>query len=84
MVHICRTVRPLIGARKGRRRIMFVEAFARDNRMFQVGRQYLQPGRDIVPIIKRCLHRWNNMRCVRIPSEIVRHDNQMSVTARLQ
>jgi hypothetical protein len=62
---------------------MLMEAFARNDGMFQIGRQCLKPRRNIVPVIQRGLQGRRDMRGVGIPSEIIGNDNQMTVTTRL-
>ena len=84
MIDISRTVRPLIRARQRCGGVMFVETFAGNDGMFQIGRKRLQSGRKLLPIVKCGLQTRDDVRGVGIPSKIVRHDNQMSVTTRLQ
>lgn len=83
MIDIGRTVGPLICAGQRGGSVMFVEAFSRNDGMFQIGRQCLKPRCNIVPVIQRGLQGRRDMRCVGIPSEIIGNDNQMTVTPRL-
>ena len=83
MIDISRAISPLICAGQRGGGVMFVEAFARNDGMFQIGRQRLKPRRNIVPVIQRGLQGRRDMRGVGIPSEIIGNDNQMTVTPRL-
>jgi hypothetical protein len=84
MIHIGRAIRPLICTRQGGCGIMFVETFARYDGMFEISRQRLQTRRNLVPVVKCSLQCRRDVRGIGIPSEIIRYDNKMPVTARFQ
>ena len=58
---------------------MFVEAPHRDHLMLQIGREILQMRQQPVPIVERGLQRRRDMRGVRAPGQIVRHDDERAV-----
>ncbi len=84
VIHIGRAVRPLIGARQRRGGVMFVEARTRDRFMVQVGRQIGERGCVCLPIVERGLERGGDMTRIRVPGQVVRHDDQLAVTTLFQ
>ena len=84
MVHIGRTIGPLIGTRQGRSSVVFMKTVARNRGMLQIGSECFKSRRDAIPIVERGLQRAANMRGIGVPCEVVRDDNKAAITAGFQ
>ncbi|MCY1169992.1 hypothetical protein D9M73_100470 [compost metagenome] len=84
MVHIGRSVRPLVRARQGCRRLMLVEAPHRNHLMFQIGAEILQIGQQPLPIVEGGLQRRRDVRSIGIPGEIVGNHDELAVATRCE
>ena len=80
VIEIGRSVQPLIGARQGRQGGAFVEPVGRKCADFEIMRQILQPGGDVLPIIQSRLQRVGDGAGGHAAGQITADDDQGSVT----
>ena len=84
MVHIGRSVRPLIGAGQRRGGLALVEPLERDRLVRDIGGEQPQLRLDPRPIVQRGLKSRGDVARVGTPGEIVTDDDEPAVTAGFQ